>query len=194
MRQIVLASSSPYRKTLLERLRIPFSVASPAVEEDLHPGESPSAYVTRLARAKAQAVTRQYPDALIIGSDQCAVLDGQILGKPGSRGRAQHQLAECSSKAVVFHTGLCLLDAHTAEAQVDDVTYTVHFRNLSARAIDGYLDLETPFDCAGSFKAEGLGVALFERMEGEDPTALIGLPLIRLCAMLRDCGIDVLTH
>lgn len=193
MRQIVLASSSPYRKTLLERLRLPFAAHGPDVDETRAAGESPSAYVTRLAQAKASALVEQFPDALIVGSDQCAVLNEVILGKPGTRERARQQLAQCSGSAVVFHTGLCLLDSCSREAQIDDVIYTVHFRDLEPSTIEDYLDREAPYDCAGSFKSEGLGVALFERMEGDDPTALVGLPLIRLCAMLRSHGVDVLS-
>jgi MAF protein len=192
VRRLVLASSSPYRRALLERLQVPFEVVRPEIDETVSPGEAPTDYVQRLARRKAEALSATYPDALIIGSDQCAVLDGRILGKPGSRDRARTQLADCAGRAVVFHTGLCLLDTRTAEAQIEDVRYAVHFRQLEPAAIEAYLDRETPFDCAGSFKAEGLGVALFERMEGEDPSALIGLPLIRLSAMLRQAGLDVL--
>lgn len=193
MRRLVLASSSPYRRALLERLRVPFEIARPEIDEAVSPGEAPTDYVRRLARRKAEAVSAAYGDALIIGSDQCAVLGGRILGKPGNRERARTQLADCAGRAVVFHTGLCLLDARATEAQIEDVRYTVHFRRLEPAAIEAYLDRETPYDCAGSFKAEGLGVALFERMEGDDPTALIGLPLIRLSAMLRQAGLDVLT-
>ncbi|MGD8497404.1 MAG: Maf family nucleotide pyrophosphatase [Chromatiales bacterium] len=192
MRRLVLASSSPYRRALLERLQVPFDVVRPEVDEAVSPGEAPTDYVERLARRKAEASSGTYADALIIGSDQCAVLDGHILGKPQSRERARTQLADCAGRAVVFHTGLCVLDTRTNEAQIAEVPYTVHFRRLEPAAIEAYLDREAPYDCAGSFKAEGLGVALFERMEGEDPTALIGLPLIRLSAMLRRAGLDVL--
>lgn len=192
MRQLVLASSSPYRKALLERLRLPFEACSPDVDEARSPGESPRDYVMRLARAKAAALAQRFPDALIVGSDQCAVLNDRILGKPGTREKAIRQLAECAGNAVIFHTGICLLDAPSEEAQVEDVICTVHFRDLEPSAIEGYLDKEASYDSAGSFKAEGLGIALFERMEGDDPTSLIGLPLIRLSSMLRRSGIDVL--
>ncbi len=192
MRRIVLASTSPFRKELLARLQLPFDTASPEVDETRHPDEPPAAMVTRLAEAKARAVADRFPDALIIGSDQCAVLGEEILGKPGTHEAAARQLLASSGQRVVFHTGLCLLDSNTGETQIDDILYTVHFRQLTEGQIEGYLQKEQPYNCAGSFKAEGLGAALFQRMEGDDPSSLIGLPLIRLAAMLRAAGVDVL--
>ena len=192
MRKIVLASTSPFRKELLARLQLPFDTASPEVDETRHPDEPPAAMVTRLAEAKARAVADRFPDALIIGSDQCAVLGEEILGKPGTHEAAARQLLASSGQRVVFHTGLCLLDSNTGETQIDDILYTVHFRQLTEGQIEGYLQKEQPYNCAGSFKAEGLGAALFQRMEGDDPSSLIGLPLIRLAAMLRAAGVDVL--
>jgi len=191
-RRIVLASSSPFRRGLLERLQLPFEAASPEVDEAPVEGESPSALVRRLALAKARALAGAYSDALIIGSDQCAVIGGRILGKPGDHPGARRQLALASGRRVSFHTGLCLLDAATAEPQVDEVLYHVCFRRLSEDRIERYLRRERPYNCAGSFRSEGLGIALFERMEGDDPTALIGLPLIRLTAMLEAAGVEVL--
>ena len=148
--------------------------------------------VTRLAYKKAESLRTQFPDAVIIGSDQCAVIDDVILGKPENFERAFLQLKAASGKTVEFHTGLCLLDNASEEVQLDDVVFKVHFKCLSDGMIDNYLRKERPFDCAGSFKAEGLGVALFSRMEGEDPNALIGLPLIRLVAMLEQTGVGVI--
>lgn len=191
-RTIVLASSSPFRRELLERLRLPFETASPQLDEAPIAGESPSALVQRLALAKARALAAAYPDALIIGSDQCAVIGGRILGKPGDHVTARRQLALASGRRVSFHTGLCLLDAATDAPQVDEVLYHVDFRSLSEDRIERYLGRERPYHCAGSFKSEGLGIALFQRMAGEDPTALIGLPLIRLTTMLESAGVAVL--
>ncbi|WP_026148288.1 MULTISPECIES: nucleoside triphosphate pyrophosphatase [unclassified Thioalkalivibrio] len=190
MREIVLASTSPYRAQLLQRLHLPFTTAAPQVDETRLPDEDAAALVRRLAEAKARAVTGgTHPDALIIGSDQSASHGGRILGKPGNAERAREQLASLSGGTVTFHTGLCLLDASSGEARVEDVEYTVTFRRLSDAEIRAYVALDNPVDCAGSFKSEGLGVSLFERMEGSDPTALVGLPLIRLCHWLREAGI-----
>ena len=191
-RSIVLASTSPYRRALLERLRLDFDTLAPDVDEAPLPGESPQRLVSRLAEAKARAVAPEAPDTLVIGSDQVACNDGEILGKPGTRDRAIAQLQRASGRRVDFYTGLCLLDARSDRAQVDCITYQVHFRVLSRRQIEGYVDREMPFNCAGSFKSEGLGVALFERMAGDDPNTLIGLPLIRLVRMLETAGLDVL--
>ena len=193
MRRIVLASTSPFRKELLARLGLPFATASPHVDETRQPGEAPGDMVRRLAEAKARAVAARHPEALIIGSDQCAVRDHEVLGKPGNHERAVEQLAAASGKVVVFHTGLCLLDAASGREQTDDIRCAVHFRDLSRAEIEAYVEREQPYGCAGSFKSEGLGIALFERLEGDDPTALIGLPLIRLCAMLSAAGINILT-
>jgi len=189
---LVLASSSPYRSALLDRLGLPFITAAPQVDESPRPGEAPQALVLRLAQAKARAVARLYPDALIIGSDQVACIDGQILGKPGSRTRAIAQLEQASGRCVVFQTGLCLLNAVSGRIQALVEPFRVHFRPLSRARIEGYLDREEPYNCAGSFKSEGLGIALFERLEGDDPSALIGLPLIRLVTLLEAEGIDLL--
>lgn len=192
MRPLVLASTSPYRKALLQRLGLPFETASPAADETPLPGETPDQLVRRLAEAKARAVAKQFPDALIIGSDQVAVLEGAILGKPGTHAAAMAQLRAASGKRVSFRTGLCLLNSGTGGAQVEVVSFDVCFRELTGEQIESYLRKEMPYDCAGSFKSEGLGIALFQRLEGDDPNALIGLPLIRLIAMLEAEGIDVL--
>ncbi|OOG28670.1 septum formation inhibitor Maf [Thioalkalivibrio denitrificans] len=192
MTTLVLASSSRYRRELLARLGLEFQCHSPDVDERVLDGESPDELVTRLAHAKAEAVVPHYPDALIIGSDQCAELDGRILGKPGDHDAAVHQLRAASARTVAFHTGLCLLNARNGRARVLNVPFRVHFRTLDSSMIEDYLRRETPYDCAGSFRSEGLGIALFERLEGDDPTALIGLPLIALVSMLREEGVAVL--
>ncbi len=186
--RLVLASTSRYRKALLEKLRLPFETAAPEVDETARSGETPSALVRRLAIEKARAVSAACADALIIGSDQAAVIDGQVLGKPGNLENARRQLRLLSGGRVVFLTGLCLLNSRTGRVQADVVDYTVVFRRLSDRQIERYLELEKPFDSAGSFKSEGLGITLFESMHGSDPNALVGLPLIRLTGMLADEG------
>jgi len=191
MRKLILASSSVYRKALLGRLGMPFEVISPSIDETRHKGESPTALVKRLAVEKARAVAGKYTNALIIGSDQCTVTGDTILGKPLSYERAFQQLKDASGRAVKFHTGICLLDTASNQTQSDDVPYTVYFRQLTDAQISNYLQREKPFDCAGSFKAESLGVALFARMQGEDPSALVGLPLIRLVSMLKSAGVEV---
>jgi len=191
MPSLVLGSTSPFRRALLERLGLPFVTVSPRIDETPLPGESPEALVTRLAEAKARAVAPRYSQALIIGSDQVAVIDGQILGKPGNRERALAQLRRASGREVRFLTGLCLLNAASGRAQVVCEPFHVHFRELDDARIGRYLDAEQPFNCAGSFKSEGLGIALFRRLEGEDPNALIGLPLIRLVDMLAAEGMVV---
>lgn len=193
MRRLILASTSPFRRELLARLGLPFEAIAPQVDESRLPGEPPYEMVQRLAQAKARAIAARHPDALIIGSDQCAVRDGEVLGKPGTHERAIAQLTAASGKVVVFHTGLCLMDAADGSQQCADVRCTVHFRDLSHAEIAAYVERDRPYGCAGSFKSEGLGIALFERLEGEDPTALIGLPLMRLCGMLRQAGVNVLT-
>jgi MAF protein len=190
---LVLASTSPFRRALLERLGLPFTTCAPEVNESARTGESPWDLVMRLAEAKAEAGAAIHPQALIIGSDQVACIDGEILGKPGTRERAIAQLQKASGRKVTFYTGLCLLEGWTELSQVECVPFHVHFRNLSPQQIEGYVDLEQPFNCAGSFKSEGLGIALFRRLEGDDPNALIGLPLIRLVAMLEAVGIDPLS-
>lgn len=191
-RSLVLASTSPYRRELLARLGVPFATAAPGVDERRRPAEGPEELVTRLAAAKALAVARSHPDALIIGSDQVACLGDRILGKPGERNKAIAQLEQASGRRVTFLTGLCLLAAWTGTQQCCCEPCHVHLRDLTRLQIEAYVDRERPFDCAGSFKVEGLGIALFERIEGADPTALIGLPLIQLVRMLSTVGIDVL--
>ncbi len=186
---LVLASTSPYRRALLARLGLAFDATTPQVDETRHPDEPPQALVLRLAEAKARAVAPRFRHALIIGSDQVACLDGQILGKPHDRTTAIHQLQAASGRSVLFQTGLCLLNAATGQAQTLVEPFRVHFRTLTRQQIENYLDHEQPYDCAGSFKSEGLGIALFERLEGDDPNALIGLPLIRLVTMLEAAGV-----
>lgn len=190
--KLVLASTSPYRRELLGRLGLDFAIAAPAVDESRLPDESPEQLVRRLAEAKARAVAAQFPAALIIGSDQVAVLEGEVLGKPGDHANAVRQLTAASGKRVTFLTGLCLYNSGSDHCQVDVVPYTVEFRPLNAVQIENYLKHEQPYNCAGSFKSEGLGIALFQRMAGEDPSALIGLPLIRLTGMLATAGLDIL--
>ncbi|MFS2123113.1 Maf family protein [Pseudomonas sp. Pseusp97] len=184
MLPLILASSSPYRRELLQRLRLPFECASPDIDESPLPGEGAEQLVRRLAENKARALAQRYPAHLIIGSDQAAVNGSRILGKPHDIGRATEQLMDASGKSVSFLTGICLLNSQSGEAQIDCVPFTVHFRNLDEARIRRYLEAEQPFDCAGSFKAEGLGVSLFRSTEGEDATSLVGLPLIRLVDML----------
>lgn len=190
--KLVLASTSRYRRELLSRLHIPFEVASPAVDETPLPGESPSETALRLSVLKARAVAGQFPHALIIGSDQVLVLDAEQLGKPGNYANAFAQLKKMSGKAMVFHTALTLLNSQTGHVQTRDVPTVVHIRALSDAQIEAYLRKEEPYDCAGSAKSESLGIALMERMESADPTALIGLPLMALTEMLMREGVDVL--
>lgn len=189
---IILASTSPYRRALLERLGLTFRAVAPGIDETPSHGELPQALVMRLAEAKARALVRDYPQALIIGSDQVACIDGHILGKPGNRAGAIAQLERLSGREVIFHTGLCLFDTRLNSAETLVEPFRVFFRPLTSAQIAGYVDHEQPFDCAGSFKSEGLGIALFERLEGEDPNTLIGLPLIRLIRLLEAKGIDPL--
>lgn len=184
MPPIVLASSSSYRRELLARLRLPFTHSAPAIDETAHPGENAKLLARRLATEKARALAERYPQHLIIGSDQVAVLDEQILGKPHDFQRAKTQLMAASGKSVIFQTGLALLNTGNGRLQVDCIPFRVNFRQLDEPSIERYLTKEQPFDCAGSFKAEGLGVSLFRSTEGEDATSLIGLPLIRLVDML----------
>jgi septum formation protein len=191
MRALVLASSSRYRRELLARLHLPFVSDSPDIDETPLDGEEPLAMVRRLSCAKAAALRGAHPDALIIGSDQCAVLDGRIIGKPGDHATAVAQLRASSGRSMMVHTGLCLLDTASGETQVDVVSYDILFRKLDDAEIEAYLRLEQPYDCAGSVKSEGLGVSLLEHMRGDDPSALVGLPLIRLGAMLREAGLAV---
>lgn len=185
---LVLASTSVYRRDILQKLQIPFITAAPAIDETRLPHESAEDMVRRLALAKAQAVATMQPQALIIGSDQCAVLGETILGKPGDHATAIEQLSACSGQTVRFQTGLCLYDAAQQDYQLTVVPFDVVFRSLTAAEIEAYLMLEQPYNCAGSFKSEGLGISLFERLQGDDPNTLIGLPLIGLANMLRAKG------
>jgi len=188
---LILASSSPYRKALLQRLGLDFAAASPDVDETAAPGETPEVTVQRLAAAKAAAVATAHPGAIIIASDQVAVLDGKILTKPGSRDRARQQLDAMAGHRVTFLTGLCVLNTALDRKQTACIPFTVTFRRYTAAEIERYLDADAPYDCAGSFKSEQLGIALVEEMNGPDPTALIGLPLIRLAQMLREEGLSI---
>lgn len=190
-RTLLLASSSRYRRDLLERLQLPFIWASPDIDESIRPGEPAAMLVARLAETKARALAATHPGHLIIGSDQVACLDGAILGKPGDLTNARRQLRAASGRAVRFLTGLCLLNSDSGRCQVMVEPFDVIFRPLSDEQIDRYLQREQPFDCAGSFKSEGLGIALFEALHGRDPNALIGLPLIALIDLLRAEGIEV---
>lgn len=191
MSSLVLASSSPYRRELLSRLRQPFEWAAPSINEARRKGESAENLVRRLAQEKALALAERFGEHLIIGSDQVAVLDGQVLGKPHDYRRAHAQLSAASGKSVTFLTGLALLDSRDGSCQVDCIPYTVHFRDLTAEQIERYLIAEEPYDCAGSFKAEGLGISLFRSTEGSDVNSLIGLPLIRLVEMLDTAGVQI---
>lgn len=191
MLPLVLASSSPYRRELLSRLRLPFTWSAPQIDESRHAGEEAEALVRRLSLEKAQALSASHPQHLIIGSDQVAVLGTQILGKPHTLERAREQLLAASGNSVTFLTGLTLLDSATGQQQTDCVPFTVHFRTLSDAQIMRYLTAEHPFDCASSFKAEGLGISLFRSTEGSDSNSLIGLPLIRLVDMLQARGISI---
>ena len=191
--RIILASSSSYRKHLLERLLLPFESVSPAIDETPLATETPAQTAERLALMKAWALKDNFPNAFIIGSDQTAACEQRLLGKPGCGRAAIEQLSDCSGKVVTFYTGLCLYDSARDQYQIDTVSYQVKFLPLSASQITSYIKKEQPLDCAGSFKAEALGSALFESQTGSDPTALIGLPLIRLCAMLRQVGIEPLS-
>jgi septum formation protein len=190
--QIVLASTSKYRRELLARLGLPFEVASPHVDETALPGEAPQDTARRLAEAKARAVAARFPQAIIIGSDQVAVLEGMQLGKPGDHANALRQLKAMRGKEVVFHTALCVYAAASARAQTRVVPFSVRFRDYSDAQIERYLQREQPYDCAGSARCEGLGIVLIAAMRGEDPNALIGLPLIALTEMLAAQGVDVL--
>ncbi|PBQ16219.1 septum formation inhibitor Maf [Pseudomonas congelans] len=191
MPSLLLASSSSYRRELLARLRLPFTCRSPDIDESRRPNEPAFDLVQRLAQEKATALAAEHPHHLIIGSDQVAVLDEQVLGKPHNFERALEQLTAASGKSVTFLTGLALLNSSTGECQIDCVPFTVHMRELDRARIERYLHAEQPYDCAGSFKAEGLGVSLFRSTEGSDATSLIGLPLIRLVDMLIKEGISV---
>lgn len=189
--KIVLASTSPYRRELLGRLGLPFDCARPDVDETALPGESPEQTALRLAEAKARAVADHHPESLIIGSDQVACLDGRIFGKPGNHENAVRQLQTMRGRTVNFFTGLCLLNSRTGSCRVVGVPTLVTFRDLPDTAIENYLGRERPYDCAGAAKSEGLGIALIARIDGDDPNALIGLPLIALCDLLAEEGIAI---
>jgi septum formation protein len=191
-RPLVLGSTSRYRRELLERLRVPFTVAAPDVDETPQPGETPLALAQRLALAKAQAIAALYPHAVVIGSDQVADLHGEPLGKPGTHARAVAQLRRMRGQVVVFQTALAVVCKETAFVQQDVAAVRVLFRDLSDAEIEAYLLAEQPYDCAGSAKSEGLGIALLERIDNDDPTALIGLPLIRTARMIRAAGVKLL--
>jgi septum formation protein len=188
---LILASSSPFRQQLLSRLQLPFEAIAPEVDESLNIGELPDAYVTRLARKKADTIAIQYPDAMIIGSDQCAYLNGEILGKPGNHANALVQLQNARGREVVFYTGLCVQCMNRQVNLVDCIKFKVGFRELTDAQLEHYLEVEQPYNCAGSFKSEGYGITLFSHLHGDDPTALVGLPLIRLTEMLEQAGMQV---
>ncbi|MBB5544951.1 septum formation protein Maf [Paraburkholderia fungorum] len=193
--RLILASSSPYRRELLQRLRIPFDVVVPAIDETPLAGESPEVTALRLAEAKARAVAKGLgagETALVIGSDQVATYDGLQIGKPGTHDKALIQLQAMRGREVLFHSALCLLDSRSGVAQAADVITRVQFRDLPDAALDAYLRAETPYDVAGSAKSEGLGIALLEAIHSDDPTALVGLPLIALSRMLLAVGYPLL--
>lgn len=192
MTQLILASSSPFRKTILDKLNLSYRAVSPDINETRLASETPHDYVARLARQKAEALQARFPDALIIGSDQTAIINGETIGKSGDYTTAFQQLSDASGQKITFLTGLSLLNSRTGECQTEVVPFHVHFRNLSPSMIDNYLNAEQPYNCAGSFKSEGLGIALFEKLEGDDPNTLIGLPLIRLIKMLESQGLHIL--
>lgn len=190
---LVLASTSRYRRELLARLTPSFRTLSPLVDESPLVGEPPHDLAIRLAASKAGAIAADCPNALIIGSDQVADLDGRMLGKSGAAAAAREQLDACSGQSVIFHTAVCLIDTRVSPARTYNAIDTTHvfFRALAADEIERYIDMERPFDCAGSFKVEGLGITLFERVQTDDPTALVGLPLIALARLLRAAGVAV---
>ena len=192
LRTLVLGSTSRYRRELLSRLGVPFEVAAPDVDETPQPGETPAALAKRLALAKAHAVAARHPEAVVIGSDQVADLDGEPLGKPGTHERATEQLRRMRGKTVIFQTALAVVCRATGFEQIDLAPVRVQFRDLTDAEIEHYLRAEQPYDCAGSARSEGLGIALLEAIDNDDPTALVGLPLIRTCRMIRAAGIDLL--
>lgn len=191
-RKLILGSSSKYRKALLDRLSIPYTVQAPDVDETPLSGEAPQALAQRLALAKARAIAQLHPGSIIIGSDQVADLHGEPLGKPGNHERAVAQLRRMRGQTVIFQTALAVVCEETGFCQTDLAAVRVRFRDLSDTEIENYLHAEQPYDCAGSAKSEGLGIALLEAIDNDDPTALVGLPLIRTCRMLRAAGIDLL--
>ncbi len=189
---LILASSSPYRQALLAKLGLPFEAASPSIDESSRPGETPEALCKRLAEEKARALAGRFPAHLIIGSDQVAMLDGAQLTKPGSHAKAVEQLRSASGKVVVFHTSVCVLNSKTGEAATKMDTTAARFRKLADSQIEAYVAKDRPFDCAGGFKSEGLGIVLLEGLETSDPNALVGLPLILLVRLLEGFGVDPL--
>lgn len=191
-RALVLGSSSAYRRELLSRLRLPFKVEIPNVDESPRAGEAPRDLALRLALAKAHAVATRFPDAIVIGSDQVAELGGQPLGKPGNHEKAVAQLRQMRGEAVVFHTAVAVVCRQSAFEQLELAPVTVKFRQLSDAEIESYLRVEQPYDCAGSARSEALGIALLDSIDSDDPTALVGLPLIRTCRMLRAAGLKIL--
>jgi len=191
-RKLILGSTSPYRRELLSRLRLPFEVASPEIDETPQPGETPPDLARRLALAKARAVAARFPSAVVIGSDQVADLGGEPLGKPGTHERAVAQLRRMRGRTVIFQTAVAVVCRATGFEQMELAPVRVRFRDLADAEIESYLRAETPYDCAGSAKSEGLGIALLESIENDDPTALIGLPLIRTARLLRAAGLPLL--
>ncbi len=191
-RNLVLGSSSPYRREMLARLRVEFQVAAPDVDETPHANETPKQLACRLAMSKARAVAAQFPACVVIGSDQVADLDGLALGKPGNHARATAQLQQMRGQTVIFQTAVAVVCQDSGFAQLDLAQVRVRFRELEDAEIEAYLRAETPYDCAGSAKSEGLGIALLESIENDDPSALVGLPLIRTCRMIRAAGIRIL--
>jgi septum formation protein len=189
--KLVLASTSRYRRELLARLALPFEAAAPDVDESRLGHEAPEAMAARLAIGKALAVAARFPQSLIIGSDQVAICEGELLGKPGDHENSARQLRQLSGRSVIFHTAVCVHATATGATRVRSVPHRVIFRTLDDGLIERYLAKEQPYDCAGSAKAEGLGIALIERMEGDDPTALMGLPLIALVELLRESGLEI---
>jgi len=190
-RTLILGSTSPYRRELLGRLRLPFEVVSPAVDETPRPAEAPADLARRLALAKAHAVAAQHPHAVVIGSDQVADLGGEPLGKPGDHARATEQLRRMRGRSVVFQTAVAVVCQETGFERLDLAPVRVAFRDLSDAEIENYLRAEQPYDCAGSARSEGLGIALLDAIDSDDPTALVGLPLIRTCQLLRAAGLQV---
>ncbi len=190
--KLVLASTSPFRKEILAKLGVDFETASPNIDESPIVNETPEQLVIRLAELKAQAVAGNYPKHLIIGSDQVAVIDGEIIGKPHTHECAVEQLTNASGKTIRFYTGLCLFNSSTGLSQSESVPFDVVFRKLNNSQIENYLQAEKPYNCAGSFKSEALGITLFEKLQGDDPNTLMGLPLIRLVAMLETQGFKII--
>ena len=190
-KKLILASSSPFRKELLSRLQLDFECRAPEVDESILEAEDAVQYVRRLAESKAYIIAQQDPDAIVIGSDQCALLDGHILGKPGNHENALQQLRQAQGKSVVFHTAVCVVQISSGFCAVEEVPFEVEFRQLSDHQLEHYLRVEQPYQCAGSFKAEGYGSCLFKRTRGDDPSALIGLPLFKLIQMLEAAGVEI---